>query len=290
MNWQDFIAVMGLPFAQRALLTLALLAFGSGIVGVFVSLRGLEFMTDGLVHAIFPGLVIGYILGGSTLLLGGALTAALVTVVLISLLKTKNITGSDTAIAITLSAAFSLGIVLVSKQKNYVSALENLLFGNVLTVTTEQLLTLTVAVALALLIIALTWRAQLYLAFDPQGFKASGYRANLTNLALGCAIALLVVAGAGALGNLLVIALVIVPTAAARQLSKKLLTLIPIAIIVTLIAGFAGLSASVWVSFALDAHLSAGAATVIALVLLYLAAIFYKQTTARLKRLRGGLQ
>ena len=90
--------VFALPFMSRALITVAVLAVAAGVVGLFISLRDLEFMSDGLIHAVFPGLVIGSIVGGTAALLPGALIAALAAVVLLTVLERRGV-GSDAAIA-----------------------------------------------------------------------------------------------------------------------------------------------------------------------------------------------
>lgn len=277
MSWQEFINVMSLPFAERALLTVIVLAVGSGIVGVFVSLRNMEFMTDGIVHTIFPGLAAGYLMAGSAGVFTGALIAALIAAAIITLLQKKPYLQTDTTIAVTLSAAFSLGIVLVSKQRSYISALENLLFGSLLTVTAEHLLALTVTVLVAVTIVLVTWHRQLYLAFDPVSFAASGYSKTAADATLSAAIAMVTVAGTQALGNLMVIALIIAPVSAARQLTGRLALIAPVAILIAVLAGLAGLSASVFGSYALDANISAGSAIVLFLVLSYLTAALIKK-------------
>jgi zinc/manganese transport system permease protein len=270
-----------LPFMTKALITIAVLAVAAGIVGLFISLRDLEFMSDGLIHAVFPGLVIGSLVGGSAALLPGALVAALVAVVLLTVLERRGV-GSDAAIAVVLTSLFSVGVVLVSRQQNYVSQLEALLFGRLLTVTETQLSQVVVVAALAIGVIALTWRAQLFRAFDPTGFTAAGFRASSTDLALGAAVALLVVAGVQALGTLMVLAILTVPMATARLLTRRLWLLIPIAILVPLLAGVLGL----WISFisSVDAGVpvSPGAVVVLMLIAAYAIAVVVRLLASRL--------
>src|SRR4051794_34440993 len=88
-----------LPFMAKAVITLTVLAVAAGVVGLFISLRDLEFMSDGLIHAVFPGLVIGTLIGGTSMLLPGALVAAIAAVVLLTVLERRGV-GSDAAIAV----------------------------------------------------------------------------------------------------------------------------------------------------------------------------------------------
>ncbi len=256
------------PFMSRALITVLVLAVASGVVGLFINLRNLEFISDGLVHAVFPGLVVGFVISGTDGLLPGALIAGVIAAVILTVVSRRGV-GSDAAIAVVLAGSFSLGIVIVSRETNYVSQLEQLLFGGVLTVTESQLWQIIVVGALAVLMVGLTWRRQLYLSFDPSGFRASGYRTLPTELLFNCAIAFLVVAGSQALGNLLVLALLIVPAAIARLVSKRIGWLVPIATIAAALSGWLGLVTSFHTSVSAGLTPSPGSLIVIILIALY---------------------
>lgn len=272
-----------LPFMMNALITVAVLSVAAGVVGLFISLRDLEFMSDGLIHAVFPGLVIGSLVGGSAFLLPGALVAALAAVALLTVLERRGV-GSDAAIAVVLTSLFSIGIVLVSRQQNYVSQLEELLFGRLLTVTQQQLVQVVVVAVIAVALIALTWRAQLFRAFDPAGFTAAGFRQTPTDLVLGAAVALLVVAGVQALGTLMVLAILTVPMATARLLTRRLALLIPIAILVPLAAGTIGLWISFVSSVGAGVAVSPGAVVVLVLVAAYGIAVAVRLLLPRVLR------
>lgn len=267
------LEVLQLPFMARAFVTIAVLSVAAGIVGLGISFREIEFVSDGLVHAVFPGLVIGAAIGGSAGLLPGAMVAALAAAVVFTLLDRRGGAGSDAAIAVGLTALFSLGVVLVSKQQGYVAQLQDLLFGHLLTVTQAQLWQIVVVAALAVAIMALTGRAQIFRAFDPAGFEAAGFRILRTDLALAVATALLVVAGVQALGVLMVVALLTVPMAVARLSTRRPVWLVPIAIVVPLVAGTLGL----WWSFVWSVNhglsVSPGALIVLMFVAMYLLAV-----------------
>lgn len=281
------IEIFALPFMWRALLTVAILAVAAGVVGLFISFRELEFVSDGLVHAVFPGLVIGAALGGTAGILPGAVLAAVASAVLFTVIEHRGGIGADAAIAVVLTGLFSLGIVLVSRQGGYVSQLQELLFGRLLTVTEAQLWQILVVAALAILIVVITWRAQLFRAFDGAGAEAAGYRPLATDLALGIAVALLVVAGVQALGVLMVLALLTVPMAASRLISRRFALLIPLAILLPLVAGVAGLWLSFEWSVAGGATVSPGALVVLLLVAGYVLAALWRIAAIRFGRREG---
>ncbi|MFT4231412.1 MAG: metal ABC transporter permease, partial [Leucobacter sp.] len=273
-----------LPFMQRALLTVAVLALAAGVVGLFIGFRELEFVSDGLVHAVFPGLVIGVAVGGTALLLPGAAIAAVLAAVLFTVIERRGGIGADAAIAVVLTGLFSLGVVLVSRQEGYVSQLQELLFGRLLTVTDGQLQQIAVVAAVAIVLVALTWRAQLFRSFDAAGAEAAGFRPLAADLSLGIAIALLVVAGVQALGVLMVIALLTVPMAAARLVTRRFAPLIPIAVLLPLVAGSTGLWLSFEWSVGAGATVSPGAVVVLLLVGLYVLAALAALVRATVSR------
>jgi len=239
-----------LPFMARALVVLLVLAVVAGVVGVLVNLRGLEFISDGLTHAVFPGLAIGFAIGGFAGLIPGAAIAALIAAVLLTLLARAGV-ASDSAIAIVLTATFSVGVIVVSRGTDYAGELEALLFGRLLTITPEEVGPIIAVAVVALVTVAVTLKQQLFRAFDPMGSRAAGANDLGLDLALNAAIALVVVAASTAIGTLLVLALLIVPGATARLLSHRLFALFPIAI------GFAALCA--WLGLAAGFALSVGA-------------------------------
>lgn len=280
----DPVAIFALPFMWRALVTLAILSAAAGVVGLFISFRELEFVSDGLVHAVFPGMVIGLAVGGSAGLLPGAAAAAVLAAALFTVVERRGGIGSDAAIAVVLTGLFSLGVVLVSRQQGYVSQLQELLFGRLLTVTEAQLWQMLVIAVVAIGIVAVSWRAQLFRAFDRAGAEAAGFRPFATDVWLSVAVALLVVAGVQALGVLMVIALLTVPMAAARLLTRRFGALIPLAILLPLVAGVTGLWLSFEWSTATGASVSPGALVVLLLVALYLAAVLLRLPRMRRRR------
>ncbi|MCM3658943.1 metal ABC transporter permease [Agromyces mediolanus] len=250
-----------MPFMGRALFVMLVLAVVAGVIGVLVNLRGLEFITDGLTHAVFPGLAIGLALGGTAGLIPGAAVAALAAALVLTWLDRAGIT-SDAAIAIVLTATFSVGVIVVSRSDDYAGELEALLFGRVLTVPPEQLVPLVGVSLLALLAIGITMKQQLLRAFDPAGSRAVGDSALVLDLVLNAAVALVVVAASATIGSLLVLALLIVPGAVARLVTVHLWWLFPIAAAFAAIAAWLGLASNYAISIGAGVDLPAGATIV----------------------------
>lgn len=275
-----------LPFMARALIVLIVLSLVAGIVGVLVNLRSLEFISDGLTHAVFPGIAIGFIWGGRDGLLVGALIAAVLAAVALTLLVRRAVT-SDAATAIVLTAMFSVGIIVVSRQSDYAGQLEQLLFGRLLTVTPAEVIQTVVVCAVALVLVLATLKEQIFRAFDSTGSTAAGYRSLLLDVILNVAIALIVVAASRAVGNLLVLAVLIVPAAVARLVTVRLEWLFPIAAGVAAVAAWLGLSVGYAASVGVGVNLPSGATVVLVLVAAYVVALVARQVADQVHPRRG---
>jgi ABC-type Mn2+/Zn2+ transport system permease subunit len=258
------------PFMARALTELALLALICGPVSVFVFARRLSFVSDALTHTVFPGVVVGFLAGGVEGVFLGALVAALLTAVVLTLLTRGGALSDDASTAVVLTAMFSLGVVLVSRRSSYTADLTSFLFGRLLTVTPRQIAETAVLAAVILALLAVGARALLFRTFDPAGAAAAGYRLGRLDLWLNVIVALVVVAAVRAVGTILVVALLIVPAAAARMLTERLAVMALLGTGLILAAGYAGLLVSWTASVDHGVALTSASAVVLLLVLAYL--------------------
>lgn len=256
------------PFMAQALVVMLVLAVVAGLIGVLVNLRGLEFISDGLTHAVFPGLAIGLAVGGTAGLVPGAAIAALAAAVALTWLDRAGVT-SDAAIAIVLTATFSIGVIVVSRGDDYAGELEALLFGRVLTIPPEEIVPLVGVCLIAVAAVGLTLKQQLYRAFDRSASRAAGDSALGLDLVLNASVALVVVAAASTVGTLLVLALLIVPGAVARLVTDRLWWLFPTAAIFAGLAAWLGLAAGFAGSIAGGVDLPAGSTVVAVFVVGY---------------------
>ncbi|MET0725063.1 MAG: metal ABC transporter permease [Leifsonia sp.] len=266
MDW--LIEPFTLPFMARALGVLLALAVVAGVVGVIVNLRGLEFITDGLTHAVFPGIAIGFVAAGHDGLFVGAIITAVIAAVVLTLLTRRGV-ASDAAIAIVLTGFFSIGVLVVSRQSDYAGQLDALLFGRLLTVTDADLWRTVALCAVALVAVAATLPGHVFRAFDARGSEASGFRPLGLDLVLNSAIALVVVAASSAVGNLLVLAVLIVPGAVARLVTVRLWLLFPLAAGAAALASWLGLGVGFAASVENGVDLPAGSTVVATLIAVY---------------------
>ncbi|MBS1869109.1 MAG: metal ABC transporter permease [Actinobacteria bacterium] len=212
-----------LPFVQRALVELLLLAVLAGTLGCWIVLRGLAFAAHGAAAAAFPGLVLADGLGFAATL--GGFGAALLFALAVGRLGARRDRdhggGDGTLTALVLVAALATGIVLASDVFHSPASVESLLFGSLLAIGAGDV---RLAAAAALVALAATWllgTRWLATGFDPQAARALGVRSRVPDTLLLVLVALAAVAVLAAVGALLATALLVVPAATARLLSDR---------------------------------------------------------------------
>ena len=265
-----FFEPFTIPYMQRALVEVLVLGAVAGAVGVLVVLRRLAFVGDALTHTVFPGVVIAHLLGRSILL--GALAFGVLTAILLTGLGSHRRVGDDAALAILLTSFFSLGVVLISRTRGFTADLTVFLFGRVLAIDRTDLIQTLAVAAVAAAVLALLHKELVLRAFDPDATAAMGYRTGVLDLVLNLLIALVVVAAVEAVGTVLVIALIVVPAAAARLLADRVAAMTALACLLGAAGGWLGLAVSYEVSVDHGIRLAAGATIVVVLVGLFLLA------------------
>ena len=163
INW--LLQPFAYDFMVRGLLASLLVGVLCAVMGCYVVLRSMAFLGDALAHAILPGVAIAYLVGAN--LMVGALVAAVLGALLIGYFTRSGTVKEDTAIGILFAAALSLGVMLISSIRTYAVDLTHILFGNVLGVSSGDLL-LTAGISLGVLaVVALLYRPFLVISFDP---------------------------------------------------------------------------------------------------------------------------
>ena len=226
-------------FMQRALIEVILMGAVTGAIGTYVVLRGLSFIGDALSHAIFPGVVIAFLLGRSVFL--GALAFGLLTSASIVVLATTRRVKEDSAIGVLFAGSFALGVVLISTTRNYSRDLAAFLFGNVLGVTTTDIALSGTVGGLVLLLLVLFHKELLLVAFDREAAQAMGVPVFWVNLLLLAMVSLTIVVSLSAVGNILVVAMLVTPAATARLLTDRLPIMLGLSAAIGAVSGVVGL-------------------------------------------------
>jgi len=231
-------------FMRRALIEVILMGAVTGTIGTYVVLRGLSFIGDALSHAIFPGVVLAFLLGAG--IFWGALVFGILTSAAIAVVATNRRVKEDSAIGVLFVGSFALGIVLISSSKNFTRDLTSFLFGNVLGVTTNDIVLSAVAGMVVILLIVLLYKELLITSFDRAAAQAMGLPVFWLDLLLLVLISLTIIVSLRAVGNILVVAMLITPAATARLLTDRLPVMMVTSAAIGVISGVAGLYISYW--------------------------------------------
>jgi manganese/iron transport system permease protein len=258
-----FIDPFGAGYMQRALVEVVVLSLLAGVVSVHVLLRRLAFFGDAITHAVFPGVAIAFVLGQSLFL--GAVAAGVLAAVLLTFATRLPRVDGDAALGVLLGAFFSIGVLVVSTRRTYTADLTALLFGRVLSVDRQTIVESLIVAVAVVATLALLHKELVLRAFDATAAAALGYRVVLLDLVLNVAVTLVVVASVRAAGTVLVIALVIIPAAAARLVTNRVGSMLIVSCAISVVCGFIGLAVSYDASVNHGVRLASGATIVLTL-------------------------
>jgi manganese/iron transport system permease protein len=190
-------------------------------------------------HAVFPGLAIAFALQAN-LALGGA-AAGLATALSIAVVSQNKRLREDTVIGVFFAAAFGLGIVVLSSAPGYSGSLESFLFGEILGISDGDVRTVALT-STALVLIALALHKELVtVSLDRETARAAGLPVFRLDIALYTMVTLAIVISQQAVGNILVLALLITPAACARLLTDRLGVMMLLAPAIGVLSCVAGL-------------------------------------------------
>jgi len=265
--WSWIVAPLAYGFMQRGMLAAVLVGILCAIVGCYVVLRSMAFLGDALSHAVLPGVAIAYLMGANLLM--GALAAAVVVALLISLFSRQGTIKEDTAIGIVFAAALALGVALISSVRTYAVDLTHIMFGNVLGVSPTDVWLIAGIGAAVLLTILAFYRQFLVIAFDPVLAATQRLPVERLRMLLLLLIALTIVVSLQTVGVGLVAAMLVTPGATAYLLTRRLPTMMIVAALIGAVASISGLYLSYYINIA------SGAAVVLVATALFTAVFLF---------------
>jgi len=258
MNW--LLEPFQYSFMRQALLASLLVGTTCSLLGVYVVLRRMAFLGDAVAHTTLPGLVIAYLNHWN--LFVGAIVAAVITALGIGWLSRGQRLREDTAIGVSFSGMFALGIVMISRVQSY-RDFSHMLFGNVLGVTTADLVGIGIVSFLVCAVLLLVNKELMLTTVDPLHGESIGLSAERMRYLLLILLALTVVTGIQAVGVVLTTALIVTPAATASLITRRLDRMLLLAVVFSACSSVAGLYASYYLS------ISSGGAIVLACTVLF---------------------
>ncbi len=261
-------------FMQRGFLAALFVGVLCSVVGVYIVLRGMAFLGDALAHAILPGVAIAYLFGGNLIL--GAFVAAVVVALGIGFFSNEGTIKEDTAIGILFSAAFALGVALISSIRTYAVDLSHILFGNVLGVSDNDLIFTVVLTVIILIIVAVNYKQFMVISFDPILATMMKLPVQFLHYLMLVMLGLTVVVSIQTVGVGLAAAMLVTPAASAYLLTRRLPSMMIVSAIIGAISSVIGLYISYYINIA------SGSAIVLTATLIFFIAFIFSPRRSKI--------
>lgn len=271
-----FEVIFTFDFMGYAVISAILASVIASIIGVIVVEKKLVMLTGGVAHTAFGGVGLGFLLGFEPIL-GGGIFAVIASIV-IGFLKNKNDKLSDVFIAVFWSVGMALGTIFISLSSGYAPDMSSYLFGNILTVSLTDVITLgvlTIVIVVAFIIFSKYIGAYL---FDDEFLKVRKVNVGLIEIITNVVIALSVVVLIKITGIILILALIAVPVATSMLVSKKFINRVVISALFGIAYSFVGIILSY------ELNLPTGASIIVISSIIYFIIRLGKFLTNKFKR------
>lgn len=225
-------------FMIRSLITATASGIMLSILGPFAINRNMGFMADAMAHATLPIIAVGVFLGFSISELGVP-ASILIAFFLGYIIKNSNV-GEDTAIGIIFSSFFALGFILISIL-NVTINLEDLLFGQILAVSSFDVFIVTAMCISVVSLIIIFFKQLLFYSFDPIGAEVKGLNTNFLNYLFLVVLSVAIVASLQTVGIILVLSMLLIPAAASKQITNTFVSSIYVSILFGVFSSVSGL-------------------------------------------------
>ena len=272
---------LGYSFLVRGFVAAIMIGIICAVVGTFVVLKGLAFIGDALAHIAFTGIVVAFLAGFSFYI--GALAAAVIAALGIGAVSQRTGVSTDTSIGIFFSGIFALGVVLMSIGiQTYTIDLFSYLFGDILSVRRDDLISILILGGIVLAVILVFYKELLFVSFDPVVAESAGLPARRLQMLLLILLSVTVVVSVQAVGIVLVVAMIVTPSATAYMLTDRF------GVMMILGAVFGALSAIGGFYFSYYADVPSGGAIVLVATTLFAIVAIIGPKRRSLRKLVGG--
>lgn len=235
----DFLELLSYPFFQNALLGSLLASIACGIIGVYVVIRRLVFISGGITHASLGGLGMGFYFGWNPIL--SAMVFSVLSAFGIEWLSARQGVREDSAIGTFWSLGMAIGIIFIYMKPGFAPNLNDYLFGNILTITSSDILWLSILSLVLIVIFTLFRREILYTAFDSEFAKTRKLPVNLVKYGMMMFIAITIVLSIRLVGIVMLMSLLTVPQMTANLFTSNFVKMIFLSVFIGFLGCFIGL-------------------------------------------------
>jgi zinc transport system permease protein len=248
-------------FMQRAFIAGIFIAVLASISGTFIVLKRYSLMSETLAHSALVGVAVGLVAGYNPLWI--AVIVAVLSAWLIEYLRSAFSLYSDAILSIILSGSLALAVIIVSLGGAFNNSLFSYLFGSILSVSSEDVITIMLFGSLSLVLLLLFSKELYFITYDEEVAKTSGIKVKLLNFLLVTVVAIIIALSIRVVGSLLIGALMVIPTAAALQYRVGFKNTMLISLFFALFSVIFGMSLSFYFS------LPSGATIVMSIISLF---------------------
>ena len=238
-----------------------------GSIGVYIVLRGMSYIGHGLSHAIFGGAVVSYVMAWNFYV--GAGLWGFAAALLINQTVRRTRINADAAIGVITTASFAAGVALISRYRHFTRSFDAALFGNILGVTSQDVLVVAGVNALVGAIIFFLFKQLLFTTFDADVARVYGVKTEWVDTLFALALAAALIASMQILGVTLIAAALVVPAITARLLTDSFNRMILISAAIGALTGLFGMYLSFYIDVASGATIVLLQAALFSLVLAY---------------------
>ena len=242
----EFFDLLSYTFFQNALLGSFFACIACGIIGSYVVVRRLVFISGGITHASLGGIGMGFYFGWNPIL--SAMIFSILSAFGIEWLSSRQGVREDSAIGSFWSLGMAVGIIFIYLKPGFAPNLSDYLFGNILTITIPDIVYLAVLSLVLILVFILFGRQILFAAFDPDFAKTRNLPVNLIKYAMMMGIAITIVLSIRLVGIVLLMSILTVPQMTANLFTSNFLKMILLSIAI----GFFGCIVGLFLSAILD--------------------------------------
>jgi len=274
-----FASVFEYDYLRNAVLAAFLASISCGIIGSYIIVRRMVFISGGITHASFGGIGLGYYLGINPVF--GAIIFSILSALGIRLAEKHTQIREDSAIGILWSLGMAIGIIFIFLTPGYAPNLMTYLFGSILTVGISDLLMMACLALITMIVFYVFYRTILFVAFDEEYARSHNAPVEAVNYLLLLLIALAIVLHIRVVGIILVISFLTIPQTTANLFANDLKKIIFLSIALSFIGSILGLIASFYM------NIPSGATIIFVFVLIFLVARFIKYLNSKLLRKRN---
>ena len=237
-----FFALLDYKFLQNAVIACLLASVGCGIMGSYVVVKRIGFLAGGIAHTVLAGMGIAYFLDASPVL--GAVITALIAGGCIGWINLHWKQNEDILIAAFWSVGMAVGILFITRTPGYSVDLMSYLFGNILLVSSGDIVLMTVLDFVIVVTVILFYKQFLAATFDEEFARLRGINIEGFYILLMCLVALTVVLLIQIVGLILVIALLTLPAASAAQVAGSVSRMMVVSVLLSIFVTVGGLAIS----------------------------------------------